>query len=277
MAPALMAAAAIALLAAVRFHDSWSGSPGEPAAIAQVEPGLLHLSDGSEVEVHAGGEIVEQFTPEERRVRLVRGEAYFTVARNPARPFVVEASGVAVRAIGTAFNVRLRPDATTVEVLVTEGKVQIAPPNSRAFDADTGSPSGGFRSSVDLTPHLEDEVAILTAGQRTVISTRVSAGPRMPVIETLAAAEIDRALSWQTGRFILDATPLAEVVERFNRHAAGRQALPRLTVADPQLGKMRISGRIRAENIESFVEVLETNFGVVAERRVEGEIILKRR
>jgi hypothetical protein len=40
---------------------------------------------------------------------------------------------------------------------------------------------------------------------------------------------------------------------------------------------MRISGRIRAENIESFVEVLETNFGVVAERRVEGEIILKRR
>jgi transmembrane sensor len=122
-----------------------------------------------------------------------------------------------------------------------------------------------------------DEAAILTAGQRTVVSTLPSANPIQPIVETLAAAEIDRALSWQTGRLILDAAPLAEVVERFNRHAAGRKGLPRLTVTDPQLGEMRISGRIRSGNIESFVEALEANFNVIAERRPEGEIVLKKR
>ena len=60
------------------------------------------LDDGTVVELNGGAEIEVQFTAAERRLRLVRGEAHFQVAKNPLRPFVVEAGGVAVRAVGTA-------------------------------------------------------------------------------------------------------------------------------------------------------------------------------
>src|SRR5690606_20213445 len=133
IAPALLAAAAaMAVLAALRFREAPPGRRPEVAAVARVEPDLVHLPDGSRVEIHPGGEIAERFTPGERRVSLLRGEAYFTVAKNPDRPFVVEANGVAVHAVGTAFNVRLPTDEAAVEVLVTEGIVHVTPPIPRA-------------------------------------------------------------------------------------------------------------------------------------------------
>lgn len=275
VAPSLLAAAAaIAVMAALWFKPRQAAEVDQaPVALAQTEPSLVRLPDGSEVEVNAGGEVREEFTPDERRVRLVRGEAHFIVAKNPARPFIVEANGVAVRAIGTAFNVRFRQEAGAVEVLVTEGTVRVAPPpatGSSVASADMQSATGNASRS-------SDDTAILTAGQRIVVSSLASSVRVAPVVETLAPAAVDHALSWQTGRLILDATPLAEVVERFNRHAAGRAHLPHLIVADPQLGKMKISGRIRPENIESFVEALETNFDVAVERRAGNEIVLKPR
>jgi transmembrane sensor len=272
----LAAAAAMVIMVSIGLKLGQPGGAGlARVEVAQVEPRLVRLPDGSEVEVNAGGAVTEYFTTDERRVRLVRGEAHFIVAKDPRRPFIVEANGVAVRAVGTAFNVRLGPDAKDVEILVTEGTVKVAPPARAASPANAGLVPGAWQTSAISASF--DEAAILTAGQRTVVSTLPSANPIQPIVETLAAAEIDRALSWQTGRLILDAAPLAEVVERFNRHAAGRKGLPRLTVTDPQLGEMRISGRIRSGNIESFVEALEANFNVIAERRPEGEIVLKKR
>src|SRR5204863_5888557 len=82
--------------------------------------------DGSVVELNRGAVVSAHFTASERRMRLVSGEANFKVAKDPQRPFVVEARGVAVRAVGTAFNVRI--DAVSVEVLVTEGVVNVAQP-----------------------------------------------------------------------------------------------------------------------------------------------------
>ena len=73
------------------------------------------------------------------------GEAYFTVAKNPGRPFVVAAGGVGVRAVGTAFNVRLDSDA--VEVLVTEGRVQVS---RSGFDDEGSSLVAGQRAIVKL-------------------------------------------------------------------------------------------------------------------------------
>ena len=62
------------------------------------------LADGSVLELNGDTEAEVRFTAAERRVRLARGEAHFTVAKNSARPFWVEANDVAVRAVGTAFN-----------------------------------------------------------------------------------------------------------------------------------------------------------------------------
>jgi transmembrane sensor len=89
-------------------------------------PITRRLADGSIARLKADAEIEEIYTPQERRVRLVRGEAFFTVEKDKARPFYVEAGNTTVRAVGTAFSVRLQPHE--VNILVTEGTVQVMPP-----------------------------------------------------------------------------------------------------------------------------------------------------
>ncbi len=91
--------------------------------MVRLEPERHVLEDGSVVELNALTKLDVQYTPTERRVRLVRGEAYFIVAKNPQRPFRVSANQVTVQAVGTAFSVGLDPKE--LSVLVTEGKVRV--------------------------------------------------------------------------------------------------------------------------------------------------------
>ena len=81
--------------------------------------------DGSVVDLNTNSEIQVRLSGTKREVRLLRGEGRFQVAHDSARPFTVSAAGAAVRAVGTAFSVRLR-ESSQVDVLVSEGKVAIA-------------------------------------------------------------------------------------------------------------------------------------------------------
>jgi ferric-dicitrate binding protein FerR (iron transport regulator) len=120
-----------------------------------------------------------------------------------------------------------------------------------------------------------DLTATLSAGQRTVVPATATMGEFLPRVETLAPVEIDRTLAWQTSRFNFDATPLSEVASRLNRYMAESAGAPQLILQDPQLGAILISGRFRSDNVESFIEALETSFGIVAERRANGQIVLR--
>jgi transmembrane sensor len=257
-APAVLAAAAL-----VTAGIFWLGAPftsdnGALSALAGNEPQFMQLPDGSSVELNAGSRVSVHFTAAQRRLKLVHGEAHFRVTKDQAREFIVEADGVAVRAVGTAFNVRLQEEE--VEVIVTEGSVRVAPP---------------ARALAPVKPSRSENVATLSAGQRTILSAAALAADFPPLVETLDPTEIDRALAWQTSRFNFDATPLSEVVSRLNRHSAGRSGLPRLVIHDAHLGGLLVSGRVGNDNIESFVEALEISFGVVADRRANGEIVLR--
>ena len=203
----------------------------------------LSLPDGSWVQLNTDSAIAVQFTAGERRVQLVRGEAHFQVAKNPACPFVVNAGAVNVRAVGTAFDVRRRPEA--VEVLVTEGKVQVN-------DSVEG------RSRLPARAAHEGP-AYLVAGERAYIST----GATDPTVKVVAVAplEIGQVLAWQSHRLEFVATPLAEMVEEFNRYNRHK-----LVIADPRLAARRFGGTFPAGDYEEFVRLLESNFGVVAER-----------
>jgi transmembrane sensor len=156
--PYWLATAGLALAAAVAVLITVPRSAA-PAALADRTPrreAIVHpaperriLDDGSVVELNRDAKIEVVFTAGERRVKLLSGEAYFTVAKNPARPFIVEASGVAVRAIGTAFSVAL--GHTDVAVLVTQGSVQVLD-QTRTTDLAAGNGA-----------------VVLGAGQRTVV------------------------------------------------------------------------------------------------------------
>jgi len=251
----LAAAAAAAVVVAGVFVFQ-SVSPESPPSSGTVRviptPERLTLEDGSVVELNHGGKLEIDFSSETRRVRLVRGEAHFTVTKNPARPFIVEANGVAVRAVGTAFNVR--HSAAAIEVLVTEGQVQV----ERSIAVVPASAP---------TP-LPPAPTALVAGERAIVDT--TAPTAQLVVATVGPTEIAQALSWQGVRLEFAELPLAEVVTEFNLR--NRQ---QLVVGDATTGRLRVGGSFRADNVDAFVRLLEASFGVSAQRRADGALVLR--
>lgn len=248
LAAAAFAAAAAVVVAVVVLHQS----PAEPAprrAIIHPGPERQTLADGSVVELNAGAQIEVRFDAAERRVRLLHGEAHFAVAKNPARPFVVDAGAVAVRAVGTAFSVSLQ--ISEVSVLVTEGKVGVT---EHRFASDA-------RRS---TPHLSTGT-FLTAGQSTVID--LAAESVAPVVHDVTPAQIARALAWQGLRLEFQEMPLGDVVAEFNRYNRRK-----LSVRDRATAAIVVGGNFRADNVDGFVRLLESSFGVTV--RAEGDEIV---
>lgn len=258
-------------LALVATLSSWTASrtPGDvttQAAVAapgarsyQVLPSTaqrLTLADGSLVELRADSQVETAFSPDERRVWIVRGEAYFTVAKDAARPFVVHAGSVAVRAVGTAFNVRLA--AANVEVLVTEGQVRVHETATSVSLLSSAEPA--------ITPTAATP-AVLSAGQRVVVPA--SAPVAMPTL-VATAEETERALAWRSAQLVFERTSLEDAVAAFN--SFNRQ---QLVLGDPALRTRRLGGTFRADNIEAFVRLLASGFDITAEHRSALEIVLR--
>ncbi|MDP3073052.1 MAG: FecR domain-containing protein [Opitutaceae bacterium] len=246
----IIATGTCAALALVLF---WSrgglGVPVTSAAVAVASskvsaPERRTLPDGSVVELKNGAAFEVDFTPALRRVTLTRGEAHFEVAKNPARPFVVMADGVEVRAVGTAFAVERGVGA--VEVVVTEGRVTVARESAAPLAAPTA----------------------LTAGHRAIVGAVPSSAPD---VVALTAAELDRRLAWRVPLLEFSDAPLAEVVRLFVEH--GRV---RLAIGDPALRNVRVSGILRADNTDALLQLLAADHAIEIESRA-GEIILRRR
>jgi transmembrane sensor len=255
LSTALAAAAAIGMAFYVWLPGLTGSAPLRREAIVHPGPEKMALADGSIVELNRGAKIDVRFAPGERRVRLLAGEAHFTVAHNAARPFFVDTGRVSVRAVGTAFSVALA--TAEVAVLVTEGKVQV-------LETPT---VGTVASHRPLFEAVEGNGPYLTAGQRTVVS--LTAGTA-PVVQDVTPADMDRALSWQAMRLEFVDMPLGDVVVEFNRY--NRQ---RLTVANDETAAILVAGNFRADNVEAFVRLLESSFGVTAFQH-EGMITLRK-
>ncbi|MBL9194934.1 MAG: FecR domain-containing protein [Opitutaceae bacterium] len=208
------------------------------------------LADGTVVELRRGARLVVDFTETVRRVTLQEGQAHFQVAKNPQRPFVVTAGGVDIRAVGTAFAVQLGTQA--VDVIVTEGHVAV----EKTFGA-------GERLATPPQPY-----ASVTAGHQVTVELAHPPAP-VPVVE-LSPAEVAERLAWRVPRLELAATSLDQALVLFNRHTSVH-----LRLADPELGKLELSGVIRADNADSLLRLLSAEFGIEADRRGD-EIVLSR-
>jgi transmembrane sensor len=204
------------------------------------------LADGSTLELNAASAVRVHFTPAERRLELENGEAHFAVAHDTARPFVVSAGGVSVRAVGTAFNVRLTAGGA-VEVIVTEGRVRIG--------------QNGPESSA------APEAPVVAAGERLVLPRRAP----VAVVEKIPPTDLRAALAWQSRLADFAEAPLAAVVERFNARSRVR-----IVLADAELGARPIGGTFALDESEAFVRLLERDGEIAAERHGDAEIRLRR-
>ena len=231
---------------------------------ALAERKTIDLEDGSRVSLNTKSRVSVDFDERSRTVRLERGEALFDVAHDADRPFVVQVNGAEVRAIGTAFNVRLR--SRMVEVMVTEGEVHLKAEEPRSSAARRESDgSVAPRSGSDQRQRGDRHEMVLPAGRAAV----VAAG----VVEEVALSEdaIRRRIAWRDGVIELQGETLAQAVEEFNRYSdAG------LVIADPSLARLRVGGRFHTDEADRFVNALETHFSIRAVEAEGGEIYLLR-
>jgi transmembrane sensor len=228
---------------------AWRVSPAVPVALAPelvaARPGMRviprpepqALADGSVAEVNHGGRLEVAFDEAERRVRLHGGEVHLTVAQDAARPFVVEAGAVSIRAVGTAFSVRREREL--VEVLVSEGRIQIE--------------------------SARDAPVLVASGER----VRVAAD-RRPVVAAEKPEVIERELAWRTVRLEFEGLPLAAVVTEFNL----RNTL-QLAIGDAAAGRVKVAGTFQADKPEAFARLLEAGFGIAVERRAAAAWVLR--
>lgn len=240
----------------------WSSRPPaqearEPVSdLTVVAPDRRALPDGTWVEASDRSEWEMRYTAGVRRVVLRRGEALFDVAKDPARPFVVEAGGIEVRAVGTAFAVHA--SGAAVEVLVTEGQVSVERPTADGLPA----------VAAGAAPQALAQVA---AGHRVRVESATLTDRAEPVaVESVPPAEIGERLAWRRTRLEFSGAPLAKVIEAINRH--GKETF---VIADPGAGALAVSGVFRADDTPAIVQMLERGFGLELERR-DGRIHLRR-
>jgi transmembrane sensor len=194
------------------------------------EQRMVRLLDGSIVELNALSSIRVRLSNTAREVDLKGGQAFFRVAKDPARPFLVHSDGTTVRAVGTQFDVYRKGTGTTVTVL--EGRVAVAE-TSNTTEA-LAQPGVGSQRPL-----------LLVAGEQITVPTEhtVKQQPRR--------ADVAVATAWVQKRLIFQETPLAEVAEEFNRYNSRR-----LVIVDPQLRSVGISGVYSSTDPDSLLGFL---------------------
>jgi transmembrane sensor len=226
---ALAASLVLALSWGVYWAATWIQRPDQyVTGIGGLQ--VVQLADGSEVTLNTNTRIRAYIGRAERRIELDSGEAYFAVARDPSRRFVIDVAGRSVTDIGTHFSVRRT--ATDVQVLVSEGRVQLSPVSAGAASVPTVLDAGDLAS---------------TAGSETRIR-RVS------------QSEVEQLLSWRGGFISFHDTPLTDAVAEFNRYQTHK-----LVIEDSSLADIQVVGRFRTNNLEGFLSLLQQGFPVIAE------------
>lgn len=251
--------AAAASLAAilVAVWSFWAFTRPEVYRTVAGERRVVTLNDGSQVALDAQSEVRVAYSDSARALTLVRGQARFDVAKNPTRPFTVEAAGTKVVATGTAFNVDLL--GSELRVTLIEGRVIVLAPevSEGAHEDPTAgaiSTSAGASRTIELAP-----------GEQVVASSE-----RPPV--KVAAVDVDRATSWQQGRLVFENEPLSSVALRVSRYSQRP-----LHIADPDVAAMRISGVFKTGDMDGFVATITSYLPVRADAREDGAIELAQR
>ena len=187
------------------------------------------LADGSVIQISPRTTLRVRFTDRQRWVLLSRGDAVFRVAKDRAKPFLVETDHASVRAVGTEFGVEYQDNS--VIVTVEEGRVAVTQP------------------ATGLTPLARDLPQIevsLGADQQVVV-------PQAAPMGSIRKVDSRRELSWADGRLVFEQAPVAEVVQRFNRFNRVQ-----IQIRDPKLATRPVSAVFDASDPEAFITFLES-------------------
>lgn len=221
---AILAGGAAAVAASVAGGLMLFGGTSYATSVGEIR--RVPLGDGSIAAINTASAIDVKLDDAARNVRIEKGEAWFQVAKDRQRPFVVAAGRARVRAVGTAFSVRRR--ANGADILVTEGEVEVW--------AD-GAEGHRVRLKAGMRGFVADDAAIEQA--------------------QAAPSAIDRALAWRGGKVDLAGDRLDMAVAEFNRYNQRH-----LVIADPGLAAEQLDGVFRTDDPDGFARAVHIALGV---------------
>jgi transmembrane sensor len=196
------------------------------------EQRAVNLADGSIVELGPESAVEVRYSAAERGLELTRGQAVFTVAKNPNRPFVVRAGNGTVTAIGTVFNVRR--SSGDVQVRVLEGTVAVRPqPEDLAVEGEQD---------------YSKSVALVTAGNQTLYS---GDGLMTPIEK----ADLSEGLAWRVGVLTMVNRELSDVIQELNRFVENE-----IAIGDDAIGKFHFTGTVYPDKLDEWLEGLTQGY-----------------
>jgi transmembrane sensor len=237
----LAAAASLVAAVGIGWHELAPFGQDKIPQVASAQYGTkvgghetVGLPDGTKVELNTASTVRTAVNDSGREVWLDQGEAYFEVAHDKSRPFVVHAGNRQITVLGTKFSVRL--DGDKVSVFVREGRVRVDDiENARAVRSTTIT--GG-------------DIA-LTRGSATLVTAK-------------SDERVEDALAWRDGMLSFDQERLSDVAAEFNRY--NRQ---QLIVTDPAAAGIRIGGMFPATKPGDFIRLLRDAYGLKIEETPE--------
>ena len=250
----LAAGVLLALIAAAgwlypRSPFLWRSSSGE-FTTRTGEHLALTLADGSHVDLGARSRLDVSFSPQSRDVRLLGGEAYFSVHKDAARPFRVHVRAAIVTAVGTAFNVRATDDHVTVAV--SEGVVSVA-------DAAEAPRSARSTASAAQEPAMQSHSLRLARGDQLTFTERPP--PRESAAAVLTQVDPAQSARWRAGWLVYRDEPLRYVIADVERYTEREIAVAGSVPAD-----LRFTGAVSKDSVAEWVEALPDVFPVRVQR-----------
>lgn len=229
------------------------------------EQQVVELDDHSRIALDARTTLQVRYSDNARVVNMVEGQAQFSVAKDPARPFKVQVGDRTVIALGTVFTVEYIDQQMRVTML--EGRVAVLPPPGGQDVADRGSSphSGKQPNGVPAVSVGVPSGGIELKGGEEM---RIAPDGHAKVVD----ADLDAATAWRSGKLIFHNLPLDQAVRRLNRYSRLQ-----LQIEDPTLAALPVSGVFEAGNTSAFAEALESYLPLAADHSEPGSVRLRRR
>jgi transmembrane sensor len=256
--PLMAAAAAFAVLFIVVVVQTMPGSPAINGRVLATDIGEIrafYLPDGSVITLGGKSRATLFFSDDQRRVEMDEGDAYFKVASQRNKPFLVESGSATVRVLGTEFEVRKRSDH--VDIAVAEGLVEI----SANLDHRNAYALPGMTMGASLGEREGKKSVTLSDGQQVKVA---SSG--LGDIQELKASAVS---PWRNGRLFYDNASLEEMVKDFNRYYDGK-----IELADDSMKDLKISGSFKIDTIETKIFSLENILPVSVVKKDDKLIII---
>ena len=205
---------------------------------------MIILSDGTKVWLNAGSQLIypSVFVNKTRQVMLI-GEAYFDVAKNPKKPFIVRASNINVHVLGTRFDISAYPEDKKIQTILEEGKVTLK-------YLEEGILKREF--VVDMIPNQKIELDKSTGEVKSQM------------------VDVRKYVSWKEGMLEFEKEDLIRAIKQVERYYSIK-----ITLADPMIGLYKLSGKLDLKDEpEEVLNVIKLTVPIDWKKKSNGDFVI---